>query len=57
MARARFVAPARREVLADVVYYQRIQAELRAKFLSAVEDATALALAYPMTGSPAANKA
>ena len=45
MNRARFVEPARLEVLAEVVYYRRLEAELGARFLDAVQDATARALA------------
>jgi toxin ParE1/3/4 len=51
--RARFVEPARLEVLAEVVYYRRLDAELGARFLEAVQDATARALAFPQAGSPA----
>lgn len=53
MTSARFIAPARRELLSEVAYYQRVEEGLGAKFLAALEDATARALAYPMTGSPA----
>ena len=53
MNRARFVEPARLEVLAEVVYYHRLGTGLGPKFLEAVEDATARALAYPQAGSPA----
>jgi hypothetical protein len=52
----RFVEPARLEVLAEVVYYQQVEEGLGTKFLEAVEDATARALAYPLAGSPAQNK-
>jgi hypothetical protein len=50
-----FVEPARLEVLAEVDFYHRVEAGLGAKFLDAVEDATARALAYPLAGSPAQN--
>lgn len=56
MNRVRFVEPARLEVLAEVVYYQQVEVGLGTKFLEAVEDATARALAYPLAGSPAQNK-
>jgi hypothetical protein len=46
--RVRFVQPARLEVLAEVAYYHRLEAGLGTKFLEAVEDATARALAYPL---------
>ena len=53
MKRARFVAPARRELLAEVAYYSNKELGLGSRFLTAVEDATARALAYPLTGTPA----
>jgi hypothetical protein len=53
--RVRFVEPARLEILAEVGFYHRVEAGLGAKFLDAVEDATARALAYPLAGSPAPN--
>ena len=56
MNRVRFVEPARLEVLAEVDYYHRVSAGLGAKFLEAVEDATARALAYPLAGSPAPHR-
>ncbi len=56
MTRVRFVEPARLEVLAEVGYYHRFEAGLGAKFLEALEDAIARALAYPLAGSPAQNR-
>ena len=56
MIRVRFVEPARLEMLAEVSYYYRIETGLGAKFLEAVEDATARAVVYPMAGSPAQNR-
>lgn len=53
MKRARFVAPARREFLAEVAYYYSQESELGARFAAAVEEATARALAFPLSGSPA----
>ena len=53
MKRARFVAPARRELLAEVAYYSKKELGLGSRFLAAVEDATARALAYPLTGTRA----
>ena len=53
MKRARFVAPARRELLAEVTYYNDKELGLGVLFLAAIEDATARALAYPFTGTPA----
>ena len=52
MKRARFVAPAREEFLAEVAYYNGARAGLGAQFTSAVEEATARALAFPLAGSP-----
>jgi toxin ParE1/3/4 len=51
--RARFIAPARREFLAEVVYYNSKEPGLGARFAAAVEEATARAVAFPLTGSPA----
>jgi len=51
--RVRFVEPARLEVLAEVRYYHQVDAGLGTKFLEAVQDAAARALAYPLAGSPA----
>jgi hypothetical protein len=50
---ARFVAPARRELLAEVAYYSNKELGLGSRFLTAVKDATARALAYPLTGTSA----
>jgi len=51
--RARFVAAARREFLAEVVYYDKEEPGLGARFAAAVENATARASAFPLAGSPA----
>jgi toxin ParE1/3/4 len=51
--RARFVAPARRELLAEVAYYNDKELELGSRLLAAIEDATAPALAHTLTGTPA----
>ena len=53
MRRARFVAAARKEFLAEVVYYNRERPGLGARFTAAVEEATARAMAFPLAGSPA----
>ncbi|MGH8610034.1 MAG: type II toxin-antitoxin system RelE/ParE family toxin [Gammaproteobacteria bacterium] len=53
MKRARFVAAARREFLAEVIYYNNKQPGLGSRFAEAVEEATARALAFPLAGSPA----
>jgi toxin ParE1/3/4 len=52
--RARFVAPAREEFLAEVAYYNQSQAGQGARFAAAVEEATARALTFPLSGSPSA---
>ena len=52
MKRVLFVADARREFLAAVVYYNSEEAGLGARFTQAVEDAAARALAFPRAGSP-----
>lgn len=53
MRRARFVAAARREFLAEILYYRKEQPGLGARFTAAVEEATARALAFPLAGSVA----
>lgn len=53
MKRARFVEPARLEVLAEIAYYSNKEPGLGWRFLSSVQEATARALAFPLTGSPA----
>lgn len=54
MRSARFVPAARREFLAEIVYYNQEQPGLGARFTAAVEGAAARALAFPHAGSPAA---
>jgi toxin ParE1/3/4 len=51
--RVRFVAAARHEFLAEVVYYNNEETDLGARFAAAVEDATARALSFPLAGSRA----
>ena len=53
MRSARFVAPVRRELLAEVIYYNNKELGLGGRLLAAVKEATARALAYPLTGTPA----
>ena len=53
MKRAHFIAPARREFLGEVAYYSSQEPGLGARFAAAVEEATARAVAFPFTGSPA----
>ena len=52
MSRARFIAAARLEFLAEVIYYSEAQAGLGVRFAAAVEEAAARALAFPRSGSP-----
>ena len=52
MSRARFIAAARIEFLAEVIYYSEAEAGLGARFTAAVEEASARALAFPLSGSP-----
>jgi len=54
MKRARFVAAARRELLAEVAYYSEVEPGLRKHFTKAIEEATARALTFPQAGSPSA---
>jgi hypothetical protein len=50
--RARFIAAARLEFLAEVIYYGEVEVGLGARFAQAVEEAAARALAFPQSGSP-----
>lgn len=52
MKRARFIAAARLEFLAEVIYHNEAQPGLGERFTAAVEEATARALAFPLSGSP-----
>jgi hypothetical protein len=49
--RARFIAEARLEFLAEIRFYNEKQENLGARFAAAVEEATARALIYPFAGS------
>ncbi len=53
MTRARFTAPARREFLNEVAYYNGKGQGLGARFTEAVEEAATRAMAYPLSGSRA----
>ena len=53
MKSVRFIAEAREEFLAEIAYYNKAQPGLGARFLSAVEWATSMALEFPLAGSPA----
>lgn len=57
MKRARFVTPARRELLFEVAYYNSREPGLGARFAMAVEDATARAIAFPLSGRKASANA
>ena len=52
MKTARFIAAARLELLAEIIYYNKEQPDLGVRFAAAVEEATARALAFPRSGSP-----
>ena len=56
MSRARFIAAARLEFLAEVIYYGEAEAGLGARFTTAVEEAVTRALAFPQSGSPYRSK-
>lgn len=55
MKRARFVAEARQEFLAEVAYYNEALSGLGERFATAVEAATVRALAFPLAGAPSAS--
>ncbi len=50
--RARFIAAARVELLAEVIYYNEAQPGLGERFAAAIEEATGRAVAFPLAGSP-----
>jgi toxin ParE1/3/4 len=50
--RARFIAAAREEFLAEVAYYEAAQDRLGGRFTTAVEQALARALLFPEAGPP-----
>ena len=52
MRRARFIAAARLEFLAEVVCHNEAQPGLGERFTIAVEETVARALAFPRSGSP-----
>ena len=51
--RAKFIAPARREFLKEVVYYNEQEAGLGDAFAQEIEEAAARAMAFPEAGSSA----
>ena len=50
--RARVIAAARLEFLTELVYYNEAQPGLGESFAAAVEEATARAVGFPLSGSP-----
>ena len=52
MSRARFIAAARLEFLAEVIYYSEAGAGLGVRFAAAVEEGAARAVVFPESGSP-----
>mgnify|MGYP001237709116 CR=1 FL=1 len=56
MKRARFIAAARLEFLAEVIYYNEAQSGLGERFTTAVEEAAARAAGFPLSGSPSRAK-
>lgn len=52
MKRVRFLATARRELLAAVLYYNESEVGLGEKFARAIEQALAIAVEFPLAGSP-----
>lgn len=53
MSGIRFVAPARHELLAEVLHYEDEQLGLGERFVAAVEEAALRASEFPNAGSPA----
>jgi plasmid stabilization system protein ParE len=53
---ARFIAAARLEFLAEIVYHSEAQPGLGERFAAAVEEATARAVGFPLSGSPSRAK-
>lgn len=53
---ARFIAAARLEFLAEVVYCSEAQPGLGERFAAAVEEATARAVGFPLSGAPSRAK-
>jgi len=52
MKSIRFLAAARRELLAEVLYYSELGTGLGVQFVRAVEQALAIAVQFPHAGSP-----
>ena len=56
MKHARFIAAARLEFLAEVIFYNEAQPGLGERFTAAVEEAAARAVGFPLSGSPSRAK-
>ena len=54
MKRVTFLAEARREFLAEVAYYEKLQVGLGIRFRTSVEKSTSIAAAFPLAGSACA---
>jgi len=52
MKTVRFLPAARRELLAGVLHYDEMEAGLGGKFASVFEQALAIAVQFPLAGSP-----
>jgi toxin ParE1/3/4 len=52
MKRVRFLAAARRELLAEVLYYNELGVGLGTKFAGAFDETLAIAARFPAAGSP-----
>ncbi len=52
MKSLRFLAAARHELLAEVLYYSELRTGLGVQFARAVEQALAVAMQFPLAGSP-----
>ncbi len=56
MKRARFIAAARVEFLAEVIYYNEAEPGLGGRFTTAVEEASSRALVFPLSGTPSPSR-
>lgn len=52
MKTMRFLAAARRKLLAKILHYNELEVGLGAKFARALEEALAIAAQFPLAGSP-----
>ena len=51
MKNARFIAAARLEFLAEVIYYNNLRPGLGARFITSIQEAVARSVAFPLSGS------